>query len=61
VILIEAGPVYNLFIADIRGKTLSPAMWIWIIASFSTAFVLSLVAIKIPMRFGEKRLSQILT
>ena len=58
VILIEAGPVYNLFIADIRGKTLSLAMWIWIIASFSTAFVLSLVAIKIPMRFGEKRLSQ---
>ena len=61
VILIEAGPVYNLFMADIRGTTLSPAMWLWIIASFSTAFALSIAAIKIPMRFGEKRLAQILT
>jgi ABC-2 type transport system permease protein len=61
VILIQAGPVYHLFMAEIRGNALSAAMWIWIIASFSAAFVISLLAIKIPMRFGEKRLSQILT
>jgi ABC-2 type transport system permease protein len=58
VILIEAGPVYNLFMVDIRGKALSAVMWIWIIGSFSVAFVLSILAVKIPMRFGEKRLSQ---
>ncbi len=61
VILIEAGPVYNLFMADIRGKDLSPLIWIWAFASFSVALVLSVLAVKIPMRFGEKRLSQILT
>ncbi len=61
VILIEAGPVYNLFMADIRGKDLSPLMWIWAIASFSVALIISVLAVKIPMRFGEKRLSQILT
>jgi len=58
VILIEAGPVYNLFMADIRGKTLSPAIWLWTIGSFAAAFVFSLVAIALPMRFGENRLSK---
>jgi ABC-2 type transport system permease protein len=58
VILIEAGPVYNLIMADIRGKTLSPALWLWIMGSFGTAFVLSLTTIALPMRFGENRLSQ---
>jgi len=58
VILIEAGPVYNLFMADIRGKTLSPAIWLWTIGSFAAAFVFSLAAIALPMRFGENRLSK---
>ena len=58
IILIEAGPVYNLFMASIRGKTLSPAIWLWIIGSFATAFVFSLAAIALPMRFGENRLSK---
>ena len=58
VILLEAGPVYHLFMADIRGKTLSAAIWLWIIGSFTVAFVFSLAAIALPMRFGEKRLSK---
>jgi ABC-2 type transport system permease protein len=57
VILLEAGPVYKLFMADIRGKTLSTAIWLWIIGSFTAAFAISLAAIALPMRFGEKRLS----
>ena len=57
VILLEAGPVYHLFMADIRGKTLSAAIWLWIIGSFTAAFAISLAAIALPMRFGEKRLS----
>ena len=58
IILIEAGPVYHLFMADFRGKTLSAAVWLWIIGSFATAFVFSLLAIALPMRFGENRLSK---
>jgi ABC-2 type transport system permease protein len=60
VILIEAGPVYNLFMAEIRGKILSPAAWLWIIGSFTAVFVFSLMAIALPMRFGENRLSKFL-
>jgi ABC-2 type transport system permease protein len=58
IILIEAGPVYHLFMAGLRGKTLSPAAWTWIIGSFTLAFALSLLTIALPMRFGEKRLSK---
>ena len=57
VILLEAGPVYHLFMADIRGRIISPAIWLWIISSFTAAFVFSLAAIALPMRFGEKKLS----
>jgi len=60
VILIEAGPVYNLFMADIRGKALSLATWAWIIGAFAVAFVFSLLAIALPMYFGEKRLAKLL-
>jgi ABC-2 type transport system permease protein len=59
VILIEAGPVYQIFMGHIHGRTLSPATWLWIVGSFGAAFVLSILAIILPMRFGENRLSKL--
>jgi ABC-2 type transport system permease protein len=59
VILIEAGPVYHIFMAHIHGRSLSPLTWLWIIGSFSAAFVLSMTAIILPMQFGEQRLSKL--
>jgi len=61
VVIIEAGPVYNLFMAGIRNKTIPLSAWIWIVGSFTLVLVLSLLAIAMPMRFGERRLSQLLT
>jgi ABC-2 type transport system permease protein len=61
VVIIEAGPVYSLFMAGIRNKTISLSIWIWIIGSFTLVLVFSLMAISLPMRFGEKRLSKLLT
>jgi ABC-2 type transport system permease protein len=61
VVIIEAGPVYNVFMADIRDNILSLAAWIWIVGSFSLVLALSLLVIFLPMRFGEKRLSKLLT
>ena len=58
VILIEAGPVYHLFMADMRGRTLSMVGWVWTVGAFSIALAISLLAIILPMRFGEKCLSQ---
>jgi ABC-2 type transport system permease protein len=61
VVIIEAGPVYHLFMADIRNKIITLPAWIWIVGSFTLVLVLSLLAISMPMRFGERRLSQLLT
>jgi hypothetical protein len=44
--------------ADLHGQTLSTAVWLWTVASFGAAFALSLLAIALPLRFGEKRLSR---
>jgi ABC-2 type transport system permease protein len=59
VILLQAGPVYWLFMADLHGRPLSTAAWFWIVAAFSAAFALSILAVILPLRFGEKRLHQI--
>jgi len=60
VVLLEAGPVYNLFMADIHNDTITLSAWIWIVGSFSLVLILSLLAISLPMRFGQKRLSELL-
>ncbi len=57
VIALEAGPVYNLFMADIKKQTLGTLEWVWVYGSFLIAFVVSIFAIFLPMRFGEKALS----
>jgi ABC-2 type transport system permease protein len=61
VVLIEAGPVYNLFMAGIRNKVISLSSWIWIFGSFTVVLILSVLAIYLPMRFGERRLSELRT
>ncbi|MBW2054160.1 MAG: hypothetical protein JRI29_00420 [Deltaproteobacteria bacterium] len=60
VIIIQAGPVYNLFTAGIKETPLSGFMWIWIIGSFAAAFMINILAIVLPMKFGEKKLSRLL-
>ena len=59
VILIEAGPVYHLFMAGIRNKDISLSAWIWIFGSFIMVLIISLLALALPMRFGERRLSKL--
>ena len=60
VIVLEAGPVYNLFMADLQNRALTTYEWIWTVGSFSLAFIISVCAFLLPMRFGEKRLSNLL-
>jgi ABC-2 type transport system permease protein len=59
VVLLEAGPVYRIFMADLHGRALPAAVWLWAAASFGAAFTLSLLAIVLPLRFGEKRLANV--
>ncbi len=57
VTILEAGPVYSIFMADIRGYSLSYLEWVWLIIFFCIVFLLSILALVLPMRFGEKKLS----
>ena len=59
VVIIEAGPVYHLFMAGIRNKIISLSAWIWISGSFVLILVLSALALFLPMRFGEQRLAKL--
>jgi ABC-2 type transport system permease protein len=59
VILLQAGPVYRIFMADLHGRPLSAAVWLWVAAAFGAALALSILAIILPLRFGEKRLDQV--
>ena len=59
VILIEAGPVYRLFMAALNGRPLNGAEWAWAFVSFAAVFAVSVTAILLPMRYGVKQLERI--
>jgi ABC-2 type transport system permease protein len=56
VIVLEAGPVYHVFIAGVHGRVLSVGQWAWLSVSFSLALLLCILAVILPMRIGERRL-----
>ena len=56
VIVLEAGPVYAVFMAGIRGRALDMLQWAWLIGSFCLVLILCALAVAVPMKMGEKRL-----
>ncbi len=58
VIMIEAGPVYRLFMADIKGTTITGMQTVWTMLSFTLVLLLCVLAVILPMRFGERRLKR---
>lgn len=60
VIVLEAGPVYSIFMAEVHDRSMTILQWIWIIVSFSMVAVVGILAIFLPMRFGERGLSKVL-
>jgi ABC-2 type transport system permease protein len=59
VVILEAGPVYRIFMAGFWGRSLKALEWFWIMASFATVLAISITAVIWPMRYGEKKLAQI--
>ena len=56
IIVLEAGPVYVLFISNVRGIPVSAYQWTLITLSFVTAFFINMAAIFWPMKMGLKAL-----
>jgi ABC-2 type transport system permease protein len=59
VIILEAGPVYTIFMARLRGEAIPLVHWIWISVSFILVAGINLVALFWPMRFGLQTLSRL--
>ena len=56
VIVLEAGPVYILFMSGVRGVPVSPGKWAFIVVSFAAVLALNAAAVWRPMRTGLKAL-----
>jgi len=57
VVVIEAGPVYSVFMAGFRGVRLTAMNWLWLAGSFLVVLILCALAVIVPMRLGERSLS----
>jgi ABC-2 type transport system permease protein len=58
VIILEASPVYHIFMSGVFNRDLSMIHWVGIVGSFILAGVISMLTIIYPMKYGEKRLSK---
>ena len=58
VIVLEAGPVYTLFMTSYHRFGITHLQWAWIGGSFLAILLVCLMALLIPMRMGEQRLSE---
>jgi len=56
VIILEAGPVYRIFMSRIHGYGFSWMQILWFILSFALALFLCVFAVFYPMKLGEKNL-----
>jgi len=57
-VILEASPVYLLFMARLGLRAISPGQWAGIILSFAGVLLLNAVAVWVPMALGHRRLSQ---
>jgi ABC-2 type transport system permease protein len=56
VVILEAGPVYTVFMANMHQTALSLFHYVWFVLSALIALGLCVAALFTPMRFGEKKL-----
>lgn len=56
VIILEAGPVYRIFMSKIQGYGFSLTQILWFVLSFALALFLCIFAVFFPMKLGEKYL-----
>jgi len=56
VIVLEAGPVYLLFSAQVNGTAVSTPVWFFVAGSFASVLVISIFVIRKPMNMGLQSL-----
>jgi ABC-2 type transport system permease protein len=59
IIVLEAGPVYAIFMAKLRGASITMTHWIWIAGSFGLVAVINALAVFWPMHLGVANLARL--
>ncbi|MDY7036059.1 MAG: hypothetical protein SV375_07870, partial [Thermodesulfobacteriota bacterium] len=59
IIILEAGPVYLIFMADYKGEAISGLKWLFIIPSFIAVLLLNVLAVYKPMNMGLEALKRL--
>ena len=57
VVVLEAGPVYTLFMAQVRHHSLSWLQWLYVGGCILLTVVVNVAAIWLPMRYGVQKLA----
>ncbi|MDY6988657.1 MAG: hypothetical protein SWQ30_11450 [Thermodesulfobacteriota bacterium] len=57
VVVLEAGPVYTLFMAQVRHQSLHSSQWVYIGGSALLAVAVNVAAVWLPMRYGIRKLT----
>ena len=57
VIVLEAGPVYTLFMAQVKQRSLSVLQWSYVGGSILLTLLANIAAVWLPMRFGVRKLA----
>jgi len=58
IIVLEAGPVYIIFMADLRGASVTGLQWLFIIPSFIIVLAILIFTVYKPMKMGFESLDQ---
>ena len=58
VIVLEAGPVYMIFISEVRGVPISRLHWLFILASFLAVLAASCASVFSPLKLGIRALGR---
>ncbi len=58
ILLLEAGPVYHIFMAGVREQPVGLFSRLWMAGAFLLSLAIAGCAVYLPMRFGEKRLTE---
>jgi ABC-2 type transport system permease protein len=59
IVLLEASPVYLLFMEEIGMGAISPLEWVWIWGSFALVVVIGVLAVVLPMRIGHRKMVEL--
>lgn len=56
IIVLEAGPVYVIFMAEVREQSISLPQWLFILGSFASVLCINIFAVRKPLKMGLEAL-----